>query len=179
MPIKALVILHTDFEEIEAVAPIDLLRRSGIEVTTASVTGSTEVKSSGSIWIRADDFFEALKDKVFDALIIPGGPGISNIRTNPEIKSFILKHYEQNKCLACICAAPLMLLDLGLNASHAFTCHPSVASKFTQLSQKKVHIEKNIITADGAGSALAFAVAILHYLQGADQAATVSNSICM
>ena len=117
MPKKSLVLLHSGFEELEAIAPIDLLRRAGIAVITASVDGKVTVTSKGGISIQADSTLEAEKDTLFDAIIIPGGPGIFDIRNNTEIESLILRHYNESKCIACICASPLIPLDLGLNLS--------------------------------------------------------------
>ena len=179
MPIKALLLLHSGFEEIEAVAPIDLLRRSGIDIQTASIETALDVKSKGSIWIRADQFFETLKEELFDAILLPGGPGIAKIRNNPKIESFILNHYHQNKCIACICAAPLILYDLGLHATHAMTAHPSVANTIDPLEAGDIVIDKNIITSKGAGTALAFALAIINYLKGSEKAKEIAQSICL
>lgn len=179
MPKKSLVLLHSGFEELEAITPIDLLRRAGIAVITASVDGKVTVTSKGGISIQADSKLEAEKDTLFDAIILPGGPGIFNIRNNIEIESLILRHYNESKCIACICASPLIPLDLGLNQSHTMTCHPSVAHEFKKLDSKNVVLDANIITSKGAGTALEFASTIIQYLSGSEVAQKVSESICL
>ena len=78
------------------------------------------------------------KHKIYDALVIPGGPGIFKIRDHNLVQKMIRDFHDLEKCIACICAAPLLLLDQGLNENFQMTCHPSVESKFssTFLSQR-------------------------------------------
>lgn len=176
---EVLVILHQDFEEIEAVTPIDLLRRAGIIVHTASSTNELEVESRGHIKIKADSLLTDHVDTLYDALIIPGGPGIFKIRNHSLIQKKIHEYHNSQKCIACICAAPLLLLDKGLNEKIAMTCHPSVQSEFSSLDSRATVRDKHIITSKGAGTALAFSLAIIEYLLDEDIAKSIADDICL
>ena len=175
---EVLILLHPDFEEIEAVTPIDLLRRAGIIVHTASTSNQLEVISKGGIQIKADSLLSDHDHSLYDALIIPGGPGIFKIRSHSLVQKKIREFYNSGNCIACICAAPILLLDQGLNKIHPMTCHPSVESEFPSLIYKSTIAHQNIITSKGAGTAIPFSLAIIKYLLDRDTAQKVADDIC-
>ena len=175
---EVLLLLHPDFEEIEAITPIDLLRRAGIIVNTASTINRLEVISSGGIQIKADTLLSDHENSLYDALVIPGGPGIFKIRHDTMVKKIICKFHRSKKCIACICAAPLLLKDQGIDEEFILTCHPSVQREFTSIHSEKVVRDQNIITSRGAGTAIRFAIAIIEYLLGKETAQTIADSIC-
>ena len=175
---EVLIILHPDFEEIEAVTPIDILRRAGIIVHIASTSDDLEVQSKGGIQIKADSLLSAHKHAIYDALVIPGGPGIFKIRNHKMVKKKIREFHKLEKCLACICAAPLLLLDQGLNQTFAMTCHPSVQAEFTAVHHEATVRDRHIITSKGAGAAVSFALAIIEYLLNKKVAQNISDAIC-
>ena len=175
---EVLILLHPGFEEIEAVTPIDLLRRAGLVVHTASTSNQLEVQSKGSILIKADSLLINHEHSLYDALIIPGGPGIFKIRDHNLVQKKIREFHDAEKCIACICAAPLLLLDQGLNETFPMTCHPSVESEFSSLISNPTVSNQNIITSKGAGTAIPFSLAIIKHLLNDDTAQNIAGSIC-
>ena len=175
---EVLILLHPGFEEIEAVTPIDLLRRAGLVVHTASTSNQIEVQSKGGILIKADRLLSNHEHSLYDALIIPGGPGIFKIRDHNLVQKKIREFHDAEKCIACICAAPLLLLDQGLNETFPMTCHPSVESEFSSLISKSTVSNQHIITSKGAGTAIPFSLAIIEHLLDKDTAQNIADAIC-
>ena len=174
-----LIILHPEFEEIEAITPIDLLRRAGFQVITASTSDSHSVTSRGAITLRADSLLSDNLDSVFDALVIPGGPGIFNIRSDERIKSMLEEHRAYKKLIACICAAPLLLLDLGYNKDIPMTCHPSVEDAFKNRQAVGTLKHETFITSRGAGTAIEFSLSIIEALTDRATAARIAKEIAL
>ena len=176
---EVLILLHPGFEEIEAVTPIDLLRRAGIVVYTASTSDQLEVQSKGDIIIKADSLLSDHEHNLYDSLIIPGGPGIFKIRDHNLVQKKIREFHDAEKCIACICAAPLLLLDQGLNEKFSMTCHPTVESEFSSLITKSTVSNQHIITSKGAGTAIPFSLKIIEYLLDKKAAKTIADAICI
>ena len=175
---EVLILLHPGFEEIEAITPIDLLRRAGLVVHTASTSNQIEVQSKGGILIKADSLLSDHEHSLYDALIIPGGPGIFKIRDHNLVQKKIREFHDAEKCIACICAAPLLLLDQGLNETYPMTCHPSVESQFSLLTSDSTITNQQIITSKGAGTAIPFSLAIIEQLLDRDTAQSIADAIC-
>ena len=175
---EVLILLHPGFEEIEAVTPIDLLQRAGIIVHTASTSDKLQVLSRGGIQIKADSLLSDHEHSLYDALVIPGGPGIFKIRDHNLVQQKIREFHNSEKFIACICAAPLLLLDQGLNETFPMTCHPSVESEFSSLTPELTITNQNIITSKGAGTAIAFSLSIIENLLNKDTAQKVADAIC-
>ena len=165
---KIAVILADGFEELEALTPVDLLRRAGVEVTTFSV-GKEIVVGSHGIEVIAESFIDAMIPEKFDGIIIPGGmPGAKNIRENERAVSVIKQFIKDKKLVAGICAAPAVVLaSIGALGDKRATCYP--ADDFVKLidnyTGKDVEIDDNVITANGPKSAFKFALAICEYLK--------------
>ena len=175
---EVLILLHPDFEEIEAITPIDLLRRAGLVIRTASTSDQLEVLSKGGILIKADSLLSDHEHSLYDALIIPGGPGIFKIRDHDLVQKKIREFHDAKKLIGCICAAPLLLLDLGLNERFPMTCHPSVESEFSSLISESTVSNLHIITSKGAGTAISFSLAIIEKLVDKNTAQNIAKSIC-
>src|SRR5690242_11152019 len=124
-----LVLLADGFEELEAVAPVDLLRRAGIEVTTASLPDNRHVTGRSNLTIHTDTALAQLNGQLFDLLFLPGGAGVKNLRADPRVRDCILAHHAAGRWLAAICAAPTVLNDCGLLTGKRYTAHFSVASE--------------------------------------------------
>ena len=113
--ISVAVHLAEGFEEIEAVAIIDVLRRAGFDVKTISVTGKKEVSGSHQIKILSDELFENIDYETIDMIILPGGmPGSKNLNEHAGLREQILNFNEKGKYLGAICAAPLVFGNLGI-----------------------------------------------------------------
>jgi 4-methyl-5(b-hydroxyethyl)-thiazole monophosphate biosynthesis len=166
------VLLAEGFEEVEAVTPIDFLRRAGVEVITAGVTGKTVTGAHG-VPFTADIL---LKDAPanLDGIVIPGGmPGAANIAKSAEAVTLIQKLFSANKLVAAICAAPGVVLGPnGLLKGKKFTCYPGYEKDVAgaAFSEDRVVVDGNLITSRGPGTAAAFAIALIDYLAGKDAA---------
>ncbi|MGZ0655999.1 DJ-1 family glyoxalase III [Coraliomargarita sp. W4R53] len=175
---RALIILHPGFEEMEAVAPIDLLARAGVEVIQASTNSSLSVEGRNGITMQATHRLADVAAEDFDAIILPGGPGIMKLRGDARIVECLQRNHTAGKLIACICAAPLLLLDAGLSKNIAYTAHPSTLDQLAAARSEAVVTEGNVITSRGAGTATEFALAIVQNLCGEDSAKEIAESIC-
>ncbi|MFM7749987.1 MAG: DJ-1/PfpI family protein, partial [Opitutaceae bacterium] len=124
-----LVPLPEGFEELEAVAPIDLLRRAGAEVVIASLGHESMVIGRNGIRVIADTTLAAVEKQTFDCLLLPGGPGVKHLRADRRVVDLVRRHSSEGRWIAAICAAPTVLKDAGLIPGIRFTAHPSVAAE--------------------------------------------------
>lgn len=179
MSIRALIILHPGFEEIEAVVAIDLLSRANIDVVQAALNDTLLVPGRSDITLQATHHLSDITNEVFDVVILPGGPGITHIRKHP----LICKQFEQqrhsNRLIGCICAAPLLLLDAQLHADLRYTCHPTAANELPDALDAAVVQDGLIITSRGAGTATEFALHIISQLTDQATADAIAESICL
>ncbi len=178
MSLRALIILHPGFEEMEAVTPIDLLARAEVEVVQASTDPTHRVTGRNGITLQATHLLADTAEQTFDAIILPGGPGIMQLRKNAPITECLRRHHQNKRLVACICAAPLLLLDANLIGEINYTAHPSTANELPATRNQPVVIDGNIITSRGAGTATEFALAIVKQLCGIDRTREIAESIC-
>ncbi|MEN9662552.1 MAG: hypothetical protein RL324_1501 [Verrucomicrobiota bacterium] len=176
---NVLVILAEGFEEIEAVTPIDLLRRAGVEVTIAALAPGIHVTGRGGLTLHADTPLAAVEHADFDCVFLPGGPGVKLLRADPRVAAIVRRHAAAGRWLAAICAAPLVLHDAGLLAGRKYTAHPSTAAELTALrADERVVEDGRLITSRGAGTAVDFGLFLVARLVSAAQSAEVARSIC-
>lgn len=178
MNTRALIILHPGFEDIEAVTPIDLLTRAGVEVVPAALDDILHVPSRSGITVLATHDLNELMDEIFDAVILPGGPGIMQIRQHPLMCRLLRKQFAAGRLIACICAAPLLLLDAALHTDLRYTCHPSVTNELDAALDAPVVQDGVIITSRGAGTATPFALQLVGQLTDQKTAIALAESIC-
>jgi 4-methyl-5(b-hydroxyethyl)-thiazole monophosphate biosynthesis len=195
MPKKVIVLLAEGFEEVEAVTPIDYLRRAGLEVTTAAIGANRTVTGSHGIPLIADavlaDLAKAGKASAaaWDAVLIPGGlPGATNLAASKEAGALLKEMATApGKTVAAICASPAMVLaPLGILAGKRFTCYPGMEKQVSgaQWSADKVVIEAGaaggyIITSRGAGTAAAFAIAVIGKLVSEAEGEKIAKSVLL
>ena len=186
------VFLANGFEEMEALAPIDILRRGGVEVHTVSVHNDKFVTGSHKVTVVADMTYGEFKADVefdgtdeSDILIFPGGmPGTKNLAENSEIINFMRLHYAEGGTVAAICAAPGLVVSQlpSLEGKH-FTCfdgfEDAPIARGGIYEQKPAVSDGNLITGRGAGCAVEFALAILEHLKGAEVAASVRHGLML
>jgi 4-methyl-5(b-hydroxyethyl)-thiazole monophosphate biosynthesis len=166
------------FEEIEALAPVDLLRRAGAEVTLASLTGDLLVTGRCNITVKADAALAETAGEAFDLLLIPGGPGVKALRADGRPAKLARDFVQAGKPVAAICAAPTVLADAGLLTGRRFTAHFSVQAELPQaLGQERVVEDGPLITSRGAGTAIEFGLALVRKLFGEAAAAEVAQAI--
>ena len=180
MPKTAVVILAEGFEEVEAIAPVDVLRRAGVRVTIAGAT-ERQVKSSRQIGVQTDILLRELKEMP-DAVILPGGiPGATNLAKSQEVGEFVKKMNAAGKIVAAICAAPAAVLaPLGILNGKKATCYPGCEEDFkpgTVPSKDRVVEDGNLITSQGPGTALEFALVIAARLAGRAMAENVRGKM--
>lgn len=164
---QALVILADGFEEIEAVTPIDVLRRAGVEVTVAGLKNKL-VKGSRGVQIKADVVLDAVKC-LPDVLVLPGGGlGAKNLGESKQVKELIKKMDVEKRLIAAICAAPAyVLMPAGVLEGKRATCFPGCEDQFSsavKFSEDRVVVDGNVITSRAPGTALEFAFAIVEKL---------------
>lgn len=198
---KVVVFLANGFEEIEAITPIDYLRRAGVEVVTAAipVDGKVDVLVNGAhgISIKADTTFDEFISScqtLPDGLFVPGGmPGAANVGACDLAVDFIKKMFEQKKLVSAICAAPVVVLGkTGILAGKSYTCYPGMkrfedycggkeaADKLTAgaklVPDEPFVVDQNLITGRGPGAAEQFAMALVEWLCGKDTAQKVKTA---
>lgn len=166
---KALVILADGFEEVEAVTPIDVLRRAGIEVALAGLSGK-KVKSARGMVIESDILLNDYRG-LPDVLILPGGMlGSSNLAESKDVLEIINKMDKAKRIIAAICAAPaLVLTKTGILNNKTATCYPECEESFSSdinFSNEKIILDGHILTSQGPGTAFQFSFKIVSLLVG-------------
>ena len=174
-----LTILAEGFEEVEAITPIDLLRRAGAEVTLAAIGDGIHVTGRNGLTMHADTMLGTVEAMEFDCVFLPGGPGVKHLRDDPRVRSIVLRHANAGQWVAAICAAPTVLHDVGLLNGRRYTAHFSVANELPAiLADHRVVVDGRLLTSRGAGTALDFGLLLVEKLFSADAALEVSRSIC-
>lgn len=173
--------LADGFEEIEALTPVDVLRRAKVEVLTVGVTGKTVVGSHG-IKVEADIEVKDLPRKAegIEMVVLPGGmPGAKNLDESPEVEASIKLALEADAYVAAICAAPMILGKRGYLEGRDATCYPGFEEylKGAKYYEASVVVDGNFVTSDGMGSALDFALQLAALLKGDDAADALAKSI--
>lgn len=178
---KGLILLANHFEDTEAIVTIDLLRRADIQIDLVSINSTLELKTQYNLTIKADFLIEEIDVDEYDFLIIPGGKAIFEIHQFSEItKCMIEIFYRDHKLIATICAAPMLLGQYNYLNNVPFTCFPSCETKITNgkyLSEEKVVVYDNIITAKAAGATFEFAYEIIKYLKGNEIAEKILRNV--
>ncbi len=160
------IFLADGFEEIEAIAPLDILRRAEVPVQTVGVGGKI-INGSHNIPVTADIVLDEVDFESIDGVILPGGmPGTLNLKNSDTVIKCVKSCYEQGKLVAAICAAPMILGELGLLEDKEAICFPGFEEhlKGAKISSKGVACNGNIITGKGAGVALEFGEKITNYI---------------
>ncbi len=172
------VLLAPGFEEIEALTPIDILRRCGADVLTAGILDK-KVCGSHNITVEADILIDEIKKEDMTCLIVPGGPGYVNIE-NSEKAISLIKYAAENDILLCaICAAPSILGNLGILDGKCATCFPGYEEflKGANVSSEKALADGNIITGKGAGAAAEFGFLIAKYAINEQKAEEIKKAM--
>ena len=163
---KVYEFLANGFEEIEALAPVDIFRRGGLEVKTVSVTGSELVESSHGVTVKADLLFEDGDFTDADLLMLPGGmPGSANLNAHEGVRNALKAHYDAGKRVAAICAAPMVLGSIGILEGKRATCSPGFQTYLTGATYTGNLFEEDglVTTGEGPAASLPYAYHILGY----------------
>jgi len=174
---SAIIVLANGFEEIEAITPIDLLRRANVDVTILGLNGM-ELTGSHAIMIKADALFE-FPAALPDTIILPGGPGHKNLLDSSILIKLVKEMFSAKKLCAAICAAPSIFGKAEILKGKNATCFPEYEKSLTGafFIDKAVVVDGNVITSRGAGTAVPFSLEIIKYMLGPDAAEKIASSI--
>ena len=173
------VLLGTGFEETEAIAPIDLLRRAGVQVLTVGLNGKTIYGGHG-IGVEADITVEEMDLTDLEMIVLPGGlGGVASIRTCEKAMDAIRFAQENGKFTAAICAGPTVLGDLGITNGKNATCYPGCEGGMgsAHIVNTAAIQDGTLITGTSAGCAIPFGLALIAALKGEDAAKSVADQI--
>ena len=180
---KVLVILADGFEEVEALSPIDVLRRSGACVTVAGLKPERGnlVRGAHNAWVGCDVELWDVREDRFDAIVLPGGmPGALNLHKSEMVNSMILDTYKRGDLVCAICASPAFVLaPTGILNGRKCTCYPGCEEKYSHLDfcGERVVRDGNVITSAGPGTALEFGLAISEALFGPEVSLQVKSDM--
>ena len=177
---KAIIFFANGTEEVEALTPLDYLRRAGVETLLVGISGR-EQTGSHNITVKTDVCAADLPlDTDFDMVILPGGmPGTDNIENSDVAQAFLRRAADENKYIAAICAAPKILGTKGLLKGKKATCYPGFESYLegAEISNEKAVRSGNTITATGAGAANEFALKLIEALCGKGKADAIGKAV--
>lgn len=174
------VFFATGFEEIEALAPVDIMRRAGLEVVTVSVTGKPAVTGTHGVPVVTDIQLSDVDWETADALVLPGGlPGATNLESCAPLCEALVEAEAQGKIVAAICAAPMVLGRLGLLRGRKATCYPGCekALEGAHYTAAMVQTDDNIITGRGPAAAMEFGYTLVEALAGKDASAPLRDGM--
>ena len=174
------VLLGTGFEEVEAITPVDLLRRAGVQVLTVGVNGKTVYGGHG-IGIEADLELGEMDLTNLEMIVLPGGlGGVASVRASREAMATLQFAWDNGKYVAAICAGPTVLADLGITDGRNATCYPGCESGMGNANMTPnvpCIRDGNLITGTSAGCAIPFALSLIEALQGEAAAKAVADAI--
>lgn len=176
------MILADGFEEIEAIAVIDVLRRADVKIKTYTLKGKV-VHGAHGINIEADESIETAQQQDFTMLILPGGPGVQALKDDPRVGELLERQIGSDKYVAAICAAPTVLADYGMLKGRTVTGYPGTDDRLRQAEANytgsKVVIDEHLITSRGPGTAIDFALEIVTLLKGAAKSDSVREKLAL
>ncbi|MGC9351100.1 MAG: DJ-1 family glyoxalase III [Sulfurovum sp.] len=178
---SVLIPLAEGFEELEAVALIDVMRRGGIDVRIAYVGDSPLVLGANGITIEADNAIDNIKADEFDMMVLPGGwGGTYGLAENARVIS-LLQEFKEKKVVGAMCAAPYVLKKAGVLGDD-YTCYPGAKEEINHPGYRedsKVVVDGNVMTSQGPGTAVCFGLAILESLVGVETMQTVKAGMLL
>jgi len=174
------VLLGTGFEEMEALAPVDLLRRAGIDVLTVGVTGKI-VYGGHNIGVEADILLEEMDLTALEMIVLPGGlGGVASARASQGAMDALKFAWENDKFVAAICAGPTVLADLHITDGKQATCYPGCEQQMgsaVTVSDAPCVRDGKLITGASAGCAVPFSLTLVEALKGSDAAKAIHKQI--
>lgn len=177
---RALFVFADGVEELELIAPVDVLRRAGVEVCMATAGEGIRVLSRGNVTFHADCLFSDVSIHDFDILVLPGGPAVIALRRQGLLTVVLQEFAASGRPIAAICAAPLLLHDAGLLVGRRFTSHDSCWGELAESDrQDAVVCDGGIITSRGAGTALEFGLVLVGILCGSTARGKVEGEIML
>lgn len=174
---KIMTVLGNNFEELEAIASIDLLKRSGIQVDIFSLNGTSVTGRSNLTLSNLLDFNQCDPSQ-YDGILLPGGAHYKQLEENKMLKEIILSYNKDHKLIAAICASPTILGHMGLLKDKHYTCFTSMNEDFNgYFHDQYVVSDDYLITGKSAAASVDFGLAIIHHLLGDDKANAIKEEI--
>lgn len=176
---KVAIILAEGFEEVEAVAPIDALRRAGVEVIIAGLS-KEPVASARNVRIVPDASVDELNPEELDMIILPGGAGgVEKLKQDKRVEALVKALESKGKYVSAICAAPTALAKFGLLEGRKATAYPALKEdiKPAIFVDEKVVEDDRVITSQGPGTALLFGIKLVEKLMGKEKAKEVAQKM--
>jgi 4-methyl-5(b-hydroxyethyl)-thiazole monophosphate biosynthesis len=176
---KVVILLADGFEELEAVAIIDVLRRAEIEIVSAGLHEGT-VSSARNVNIIPDTSIDAISADDFEMLVLPGGiPGSDNLNADERVRKLIQDFNTKGKITGAICAAPYVLANAGILDGKRATSYPTFKDRLGSAvyEEKTVVEDGNVLTSRGPGTALCFGLAIVERLAGKEKAQQIKEAM--
>ncbi len=173
------VFLADGFEEIEALTPIDIMRRAGIDAIAVGVTGKTVTGAHG-IKVESDILVDSATADGLEMVVLPGGlPGADNLRANARVRELTVKVFENGGFVSAICAAPRVLGELGLLRGRKAVCYPGFEEYLegAEIADTRVAKDGNVITAIGMGASAEFALELVKALKGGAASERIAEGI--
>ncbi|MBR2992072.1 MAG: DJ-1/PfpI family protein [Clostridiales bacterium] len=180
---KVAVFIADGSEEVEAITPVDLLRRAKVDVDVVSIMDTLEITASRNVKITADKLIGDINFNDYDLLVLPGGvKGTNNLNACEALKEKLVSFNEQGKGIAAICAAPTVFAGLGLLSGKDSTCNPGFwdvlkANGANVLEDSKVVVDGNIITSQAMGTSVDFGLALVGFLCGEEASEELRKNI--
>ena len=177
---KVYEFLADGFEEIEALAPVDILRRGGVDIQTVSINDTKEVTGSHGVIMMADKLFDEVDFSDADLLLLPGGmPGATNLMAHEGVQQALLNQHAEGKRIGAICAAPMILGQLGILQGCRATCYPGF-EKFlegAEYTAEPVTVDGHITTGEGPGASFAYSYQLLSYFREAKAVESIKHGM--
>jgi 4-methyl-5(b-hydroxyethyl)-thiazole monophosphate biosynthesis len=176
---RVAVILADGFEEVEAIAVVDVLRRAGIDTVIAGLHPG-HITSARNVKIVPDTVIDTIRADAFDMIVLPGGqPGSDNLNADPRVQRLVKSFSEADKLIGAICAAPYVLANAGVLQGKRATAYPSYKDRLggATYEEKTVVVDGRVLTSRGAGTALAFGLSIVEKLVSREKAVSIRESM--
>ncbi len=167
------------FEEIEALTIVDVLRRAGITVDMIGVVGSMITGAHG-VKVVMDKRLNAVRAEDYEGIVLPGGsPGYINLSKSNALKEMIKQMNSKGKLVAAICASPAVLAKAGVLDNRHATIYPGMEKELPYPRDERVVVDGNVVTSQGPGTALEFALKIVELLKGSGEAAKLRRALLL
>jgi 4-methyl-5(b-hydroxyethyl)-thiazole monophosphate biosynthesis len=174
---RVMVPLANGFEEIEAMAIVDILRRAGIRTDTVGVVGSV-IESKHGVRVMVDKRLNQVVPEEYDGIVLPGGsPGYQNLARSARLIEILREFNHRNKLIGAICGAPSILAKEGLLDDKKATIYPGYERMLAHPRNGPVVVDGNIITSQGPGTAIQFALKIVEKLMGQAKAERLKKEL--
>ncbi len=180
---KVAVFIADGSEEVEAITPVDLLRRAKVDVDIVSIMPTLEISASRVVKITADKLIDDIDFDEYDRLVLPGGGrGTNNLNACEALKKQVVRCNDQGKGIAAICAAPTVFAGLGILNGKTSTCNPGFweelrANGANVIEDSKVVVNGNIITSQAMGTSVDFGLALVGFLCGEEEKEALRTNI--